>query len=213
MKIVAIGAHPDDYEIGAAMRLIHHVRMKDDVIGIICSNGEMAGDVESRMGEAIRAAELIGMKEIYFLGYPDTELPRVEIIKNSLEELVSRLNPSVVYSHHPDDRHQDHRTIAVATSTACRKIPSILSYRSPSTMFASFQPHLFHVGLLTDFEKKCEVLQIYQSQIKREYGISLEQVLIDSRFYGAVVNRYSPYTSYAEPFCANHFVLNCRELQ
>ena len=212
MKVVAIGAHPDDYEIGAAMRLMHHVRMKDYVVGIVCSNGEMAGDEESRIGEAIRAAELIGMKEIYLLGFPDTEFPKVEIIKDGLEEIVSTINPSIVYSHHPDDRHQDHRTVALAASTACRKVPSILSYRGPSTVFTSFQPHLFHVGSLPDFEKKREILQIYRSQMERGHGISLQQVMIDSKFYGTIVNRYSSYDIYAEPFCANHFVLNCREL-
>jgi LmbE family N-acetylglucosaminyl deacetylase len=212
MKIIAIGAHPDDYELGAAMRLIYHVRMKDDVIGIICSNGERAGDMDTRIREAMTAAELIGMKEVHLLGFPDTKLPSVEIIKDSLEEIISTINPAIVYSHYPDDRHQDHRAVAMATSTACRKVPSILTYRSPSTMFTSFQPHLFHVGVPSDFEKKRELLQIYQSQINREYGISLDQALIDSKFYGTIVSRYSRDAIYAEPFCANHFVLNCREL-
>jgi len=212
MKIVAIGAHPDDYELGAAMRLIYHVRMKDDVIGIICSNGERAGNMETRIREAITAAELIGMKEVYLLGFPDTKLPSIELIKDKIEEIILAIDPAIVYSHYPDDRHQDHRAVAMATSTACRKVPSILAYRSPSTLFTSFQPHLFHVGASADVEKKREILTIYQSQINREYGISLDQVLVDSRFYGTIVSRYSHDTIYAEPFCANHFVLNCQEL-
>jgi LmbE family N-acetylglucosaminyl deacetylase len=212
MKVVVIGAHPDDYELGAGMRLIHHVRRQDDVIGLICSYGERAGDVETRISEAIKAAEFIGMKGIHILGFPDTRFPDVEIIKDRIEEIILSINPAVVYSHFPNDRHQDHRAVALATTIACRKVPSILAYRSPSTDFNLFQPHLFHIGLHDDFIKKRELLQIYRSQMEREQGVRLKQMMLDSRFYGSVVGRYSKLPIYAEPFCANHFVLNDGEV-
>lgn len=212
MKVVVIGAHPDDYELGAGMRLLHHVKRQDDVLGIICSYGEKAGDVETRIGEAIKAAEFIGMKDIFILNLPDTKFPDVEIIKSRIEEIISWINPSLVYSHFPNDRHQDHRAVALATTIACRKVPSILTYRSPSTDFNLFQPHLFHIGTQDDFVKKRALMQIYQSQMQRESGIRLEQLMLDSRFYGSVVSRYSNIPTYAEPFCANHFVLNYGEL-
>jgi LmbE family N-acetylglucosaminyl deacetylase len=212
MKVVVIGAHPDDYELGAGMRLIHHVRRQDEVTGIICSYGERAGDIETRIREAIKAAEFIGMKDIYILGLPDTRFPDVEVIKDRIEEIILPLDPAVVYSHFPNDRHQDHRAVALATTIACRKVPSILAYRSPSTDFNLFQPHLFHIGLHDDFIKKRELLQIYQSQMEREQGIRLKQMMLDSRFYGSIVDHHSKLPIYAEPFCANHFVLNYGEV-
>jgi LmbE family N-acetylglucosaminyl deacetylase len=212
MKVVAIGAHPDDYELGAGMRLLHHVKRQDDVLGIVCSYGEKAGDVETRIGEAIKAAEFIGMKDLFILNFPDTKFPDVEIIKNRIEEIILWINPSVVYSHFPNDRHQDHRAVALATTIACRKVSSILMYLSPSTEFNSFQPHLFHIGSQEDFAKKRELLQIHQSQMQRDNGIRLKQLMVDSKFYGAVANRYTDIPIYAEPFCANHFVLNYGEL-
>jgi LmbE family N-acetylglucosaminyl deacetylase len=212
MKIVAIGAHPDDYEVGAAMRLIYHVKMQDDVTGIICSYGDKAGDVSVRIKEAIEAAEFIGMKDLYILPFQDTRFPEIGTIKDYLEEIIFEVNPSLIYGHFPDDRHQDHRAVALATAIACRKIPNILTYQSPSTNLGSFQPHLFHVGSPNDFQEKQAVIEIYQSQIERQDGIYLKQIALDSRFYGSVISRYSRELTYAEPFCANHLVLNCREL-
>jgi LmbE family N-acetylglucosaminyl deacetylase len=212
MKIVAIGAHPDDYEMGAAMRLIYHVRMQDAVTGIICSYGDKAGDASIRAKEAIQAAEFIGIRELNIFPFEDTRFPDIGTIKDYLEEVILKVNPSLVYTHSPDDRHQDHRAVALATTIACRRIPSILTYHSPSTNPGSFQPHLFHVGSRDDFRKKRRVIEIYQSQINRQDGIYLKQMAIDARFYGSVISRYSHEPTYAEPFCANHFVLNCRDL-
>lgn len=211
MKIVAIGAHPDDYELGAGMRLMHHVKRRDDVLGIICSYGEKAGDIEIRIAESIKAAEFMGINDLFMLNFTDTKFPPFEIIKDRLEEIISSINPALVYSHYPDDRHQDHRAVALATAIACRRVPSILTYRSPSTDFNSFHPHLFHIGSHDDFTKKQELLQIHQSQIERDHGISLKQLMLDSRFYASVVNRYANLPIYAEPFCANHLVLNYGE--
>ncbi len=212
MKVVVIGAHPDDYEIGAGMRLLHHVEMGDEVIGVICSAGEMGGERETRIKEAILSAEFIGMKGLYILSFPDTRFPEVAAMKDSLEDVIIKEEPSVVYTHFPGDRHQDHRATAQASAIACRSTASILTYQSPSTDVASFQPHLFQVGLEEDFIKKQEAIEIYQSQIERSLGVNLEQIKLDARYYGSCINRYSREQIYAEPFCANHFVLNCREM-
>ena len=125
MKVVVIGAHPDDYEIGAGMRLFHHIEMGDEVIGVICSAGEKAGDYETRIKEAILAAEFIGMKQLYILSFPDTRFPDVYNMKDSLEEIICNENPSVVYTHFPVDRHQDHRATAMASAIASRSTLSI----------------------------------------------------------------------------------------
>jgi LmbE family N-acetylglucosaminyl deacetylase len=212
MKVIVIGAHPDDYEVGAAMRLMHHVRMKDDVTGVICSYGEKAGSIETRIREAVTAAEFIGMTDLHILPFPDTHFPATEEIKDALEEIIFRLHPDLVYTHYLYDRHQDHRNVATATSIACRKVQNILTYHSPSTDLASFQPHLFHVGSIDDFKQKQNLMKIYRSQTKRKDGICLKNLRLESLFYGSMLNRYSHKPVYAEPFCANHFILNCREL-
>ena len=205
-KVVAIGAHPDDFEIGAAMRLSYHVKREDSIVGIICSDGENGGERETRLDEAKRAAKKIGIGELYTLHFPDAHFPDYVTVEDSLEKIIKNETPSVAYIHFEEDTHQDHRLVSKASVTACRKVPNILAYKSLSTIVTSFHPHLFHIGLEEDFRKKEEILKIYQSQIKKDSGPDLEQIEIQSRFYASPVR--SRKKLYAEPFCANHIVLN-----
>lgn len=209
-KIIVIGAHPDDYEIGAAMRLMHHAAQSDEVIGIICTDGEMGGEKDTRLKEAQCSADFIGIKKLYFLHYPDTRLyEHFNALKDELEKIIFEEKPSVVYLHYPHDRHQDHETASHASTIACRNVPNILFYKTPATTLASFSPHIFHVGSEDDFLKKREALACHKSQI--ESGrIDLERVKSDLRFYCFYAYQ-SPAYSYAEPFSANHIVLNLME--
>ncbi len=209
-KVVAIGAHPDDYELGAAMRLMFHALQGDEVVGVICTDGEMGGKKNTRMKEARRAADFIGVKKIYFLHYPDTRLyEHFNEIKKDLEKIISHENPLVAYLHFPHDRHQDHETVSHASSIACRDVPNIFFYKTPATALTSFQPHIFHVGSKNDFLKKKEALSYYESQIKSG-SVNIERVKADLRFYCFCTAR-TPTHPYAEPFCANHIILNVME--
>jgi len=209
-KIVVIGAHPDDYEIGAAMRLIHHAAQSDEVVGVICTDGEMGGEKDTRVKEAQSAADFIGIKRVYSLHYPDTHLlEHFNELKDDLEKIIAKENPSVVYLHFPHDRHQDHETVSRASAIACRNVPNILLYKTPSTLLPFFQPHIFHAGSESDFLKKKEALERHKSQVSGG-KIDMERIKIDSRFY-CYYAANSPTYPYAEPFCANHIVLNLME--
>lgn len=209
-KIIAIGAHPDDYEIGAAMRLMHHIAHNDEVIGVICTDGERGGERETRLKEAQNAADFIGIKKLYFLHYPDTRLyEHFNELKDDLEKIVAKELPSIAYMHFPLDRHQDHETVSHVSAIACRNVPNIIFYKTPATALTSFQPHIFHVGSEEEFLKKKEALAHHKSQIDSG-RIDLERVKADSRFY-CFYSCPSPAYPYAEPFSANHIVLNLME--
>lgn len=209
-KVVVIGAHPDDYEIGAAMRLMYHSLQDDEVVGVICTDGEKGGERETRLAEARKSAEFIGIKRLHLLHYPDTHLSEhFSNLKDDLEKIILEEKPSVVYLHFPNDRHQDHESASKASSIACRNVPNILFYKTPSTILPAFQPHIFHAGSEGDFLKKNEALHCHKSQV--EGGkIDLERVKADLRFYCYYAYPVPQYP-YAEPFCANHIVLNLME--
>lgn len=206
IKVVAIGAHPDDIEIGVGMRLFEHIKNQDYVIGIICSDGEKGGERKTRLKETEQAAEYMGIGKLYTLHFPDTQLPNYETdIKDKIEEIIKKENPLITYTPFEEDRHQDHRTTAKASAIACRKVPTILNYKGPSTIYNTFNPHIFHIGSEKDFQKKRDVLKIHKSQVEKTDGINLEQLEIDSKFYASSVNYPG---LYAEAFCVNHFILN-----
>jgi LmbE family N-acetylglucosaminyl deacetylase len=95
-------------------------------------------------------------------------------------DLIQIENPHIVYTHHKDDRHQDHEIVARMSDIACRRVPCIFTYKSPSTR-GEFDPHLFHGGSEEEFERKMNLLKIYQSQLKRSGGVNLEMMLYEAR--------------------------------
>jgi len=206
LKIVVIGAHPDDFEIGLGMRLMDHVKKGDYVVGIICSDGEKSGKRKIRLKEAECAAKYIGIKKLYKLHFPDTNFPSLTTVKDRLEKIINKEKPSMVYTHFKEDLHQDHRIVSEASAIACRRVPNILNYKSLSTFHNSFYPHFFHIGSEEDFQKKKELLEIYKSQIERNGIVDLNKMKIDLKFYASFIPSFKD--SYAEPFCANHVVLN-----
>ena len=63
-RIVAIGAHPDDIEIGCGGTLSRHVAEGYEVMIIILTQGGASGDTKIRRGEAEMGAKIIGAKKI-----------------------------------------------------------------------------------------------------------------------------------------------------
>jgi len=66
-----------------------------------------------------------------------------------------------------EDRHQDHRAVYQASMVACRRVPQILSYETPSS-YPNFVPTVFEA--VGDYmEIKVEALKLHQSQGDRLY--------------------------------------------
>jgi LmbE family N-acetylglucosaminyl deacetylase len=118
-NVLAIGAHPDDIELGAGgtvARLAHEGARVTMVI--VCSPNHL----DSRMREAKEAAKILGA-EIIFL-FPQKEM-RVEDIKSYelirlVDELVAKHNPSAVITHAASNFHYDHVLVHKACMAAQR---------------------------------------------------------------------------------------------
>lgn len=71
LKIIVIGAHPDDYELGMAGTIMKHVEQGDEVHAIIATKGEVIGMGKQRKEEALKSSKFIGIKSTSFLNLPD----------------------------------------------------------------------------------------------------------------------------------------------
>ena len=89
-RILAVGAHPDDIELGCSGILRKHILRGDEVTIIIASLGERGGNKEERKAEAIKVAEMMGARDVDFLNLPDT-LIKFDGNKTALWELDKRL--------------------------------------------------------------------------------------------------------------------------
>lgn len=167
VSILAIGAHPDDIELGCSATLLKHGKFGNKINLLVLSRGEASGDPEIREGECRNAAKLMGAEKIIFGGLEDTKIhDGVETIM-VIEKAINELNPDIIYTHSYKDTHQDHRNVSYATLSAGRRSKKILMYESPTT-FGDFQPQLF-VDIKDEFEEKKEIMRVYFSQSEKHW--------------------------------------------
>jgi LmbE family N-acetylglucosaminyl deacetylase len=114
MKILAVGAHPDDLELLCAGTLALYSKKGHEVFMCHICDGNKGSMVYSseelvkiRRREAIESAKLIGAKSIWG-GISDGEVvldlkSRIKVI-----DVIRQTNPDIVITHHPNDYHSDH---------------------------------------------------------------------------------------------------------
>lgn len=192
-RVLAIGAHPDDIEIGCGGTLLQHRRLGDRISLLTLSRGSVGGTAADRTQEARAAASTIGA-QLLLGDLPDTRLSDgIETIR-PIEQVVETLAPTVVYVHSAHDNHQDHRAVHAATLSATRGVPSVLAYESPSAN-NMFVPTTF-VPIDQALAAKLDLLARYESQAGRSY-LDPEAVASAARYWA---RHLTAEATYAEPF-------------
>jgi LmbE family N-acetylglucosaminyl deacetylase/CheY-like chemotaxis protein len=165
--VVAIGAHPDDVEIGCGGILLRHRAHGDRVMVLTLTGGEHGGVASERLQEAQRAARILDV-ELVLGALSDTKISEGAETISLIEETVRAMQPTIVYTHSLQDGHQDHRSVHRATVVACRAVPSLYCYQAPSSD-VDFRPTKFiEIGDFLD--RKVEAIGAYASQTaKRPY--------------------------------------------
>lgn len=182
--VLAVGAHPDDLELGCGATLAKLVAAGVHVRALVLSDGLQGAPNNShdRCAETRSALEELGVQDVVQVKLPDTDLPSVvSKIITILEAQCEELKPDRVYTMFEHDRHQDHRAVYEASIVACRSVPQILSYETPSS-WPNFMPVVFET--IDDFiELKVNALQYHVSQRHRTYMQS-QQVRCNAQFRG-----------------------------
>ena len=204
MRVMFVGAHPDDIELGAGGTLIKHFRKRDEVLYVVLSKGEKGGDRDEREKELLEVLEYLEIKRFKIFNFPDTLLyTKFDELKNVLEELISDFKPDRIYTHSPNDSHQDHRTVAEAVKIAGRRVPQILSFWAPS-LYSNFHP-MYFIDISDVIEEKVKVLEKFRSQNRRNF-LNKEAILSINRYFGFMNN-----TRFAEGFEIIRYLESLRE--
>src|SRR3954454_23028139 len=165
--VLAVGAHPDDVEIGIGGILLRHIAEGHEVAVLTLTGGEAGGVVADRAAEAQRAADLMRVRLIHS-ALEDTSVSEGSATIGTIRDAIEAIRPSTVYTHTVRDVHQDHRNAHSATMVAARGISRVFCYQAPSTT-VDFKPTRF-VAIDEFLERKIEVIQAYTSQVKiRDY--------------------------------------------
>ncbi len=75
MNVLAIGAHPDDIEYGCGGMLAKYAQRGHAIFMFVASDGALGGDGDVRRQEQKDSARILGVREVFWGGYPDTEVP------------------------------------------------------------------------------------------------------------------------------------------
>ncbi|GAA1970038.1 PIG-L deacetylase family protein [Catenulispora subtropica] len=181
MRVLAVGAHPDDVELGCGATLLAH-RARGDRVGLLVLTGGEHGPQgrSSRTSEQEIAASLLGA-DLLWGGFEDGAVPEGRAAVAVVEEAIRATGADVVYTHSPRDSHQDHRSAAAATLAAGRHVRRILLYETPSSL--GFAPTVF-VDAAEHLPGKLKALRAHVSQVLRNELVDLDAVEAQARYRG-----------------------------
>ena len=180
-RVLAIGAHPDDVEIGIGGTLIGHREAGDSVMLLTLTRGAGGGDASERAQESRSAAELLGAGLI--LGdLTDTRLREDRATVGLIEEVVADVGPDIVYTHTHQDVHQDHRATHEASLIACRSVPHLYCYQPPSAT-VDFAPRRF-VNIDAFVERKLAAIGVYETQTSKCTYLAEDLTRSTARYWG-----------------------------
>ncbi len=180
LDILAIGAHPDDVELGCAGTLAKEIS-NGKKIGILdLTRGELGtrGSAEIRDQEANEAAKILGVSVRENLGFKDAFFVNDQVHQLEIIKIIRKYKPELVLTNAIDDRHIDHGKGSKLTSDACflsglRRIETQLDGQlqeawRPKQVLHYIQWKDIEPDIVVDIsgfmDKKLEAVQAYQSQ-------------------------------------------------
>jgi N-acetylglucosamine malate deacetylase 1 len=175
-NILVIAAHPDDEVIGMG-GTIKKITKNNKVILCVVSEGASAQYkdkkvIEIRRDACKKASNILGVSKIEFLDFPDMMLdtiPHLEI-NRSLEKIIKKYQPKIVYTTPPNDLNLDHLKVhessLVVTRHTSSKVKQILCYEISSITKNQFQPTIYENINLT-FSYKIKAMKSYKTEIRK----------------------------------------------
>jgi len=202
-RVLCLGAHPDDIEIGCGgtiSKLAKHSRHL--IFTWVVFSGE-----PSREREALQSANalLAGVKNktVLIHKFRDGFLPfRGSEVKDCFEHLKQDFSPDLVFTHYRDDRHQDHRLISELTWNTFRN-HLILEYEVPKYDGDFGTPNVFVPMNETECRGKSRhILEFFKTQSEKPW-FSEELFLSVLRLRGMESNAPGRYAEafYARKMC------------
>jgi LmbE family N-acetylglucosaminyl deacetylase len=134
-RAVAVVAHPDDLEYGAASAIARWTLQGKDITYALATRGEagIAGIPPETTGplreeEQRRSAALVGVSNVQFLGHPDGAVEYGIPLRRDITTVIRRFRPEVLITMNFEltwggagaVNHSDHRAVGLATLDACR---------------------------------------------------------------------------------------------
>jgi N-acetylglucosamine malate deacetylase 1 len=168
-KVLFLGAHPDDIEIGCGA-LIHHIVKQTDILCVTLSDNQKNPDLNNVKDEHIRSMKVLGVPEERIIFGPFTTRVFPDARQDILEyflKLRRDFKPDLIFTHSRQDVHQDHLTMTDESLRAFRGI-TVLGFDVVRSSYGFF-PHFLAEVTEEDVNKKIEALSEYETYKDRYY--------------------------------------------
>ena len=180
-EVLIVAAHPDDETLGMGGTLNRLCSQGSTVRVIFLSDGvgarhQLRQGLSERRNAAVSALKVLGCKDVHFYDFPDNAMdsvPLINIIK-VVESNMKEFEPSVLFTHFPQDLNVDHKITSQATLVAARpkpntKLKSLHYFEVQSSTewnfgASQFTPNLF-VNISENFESKLRALREYEVEM------------------------------------------------
>jgi len=201
--VLVISPHPDDAEFGAAGSVAGFVQEGKSVVYVICSNGDKGTDdlnvkpeelAKIREQEQLAAADILGVREVVFLRYPDQGLEDTPEFRKEIVRQIRIFKPDLIITADPYRRyfwHRDHRIVGrVVLDAIFPYARDVWAY--PDLIKEGLMPHRVNevwcwasedkdINLRRDITKtydiKVEALKCHKSQVKEPFSKEIEKWL------------------------------------
>lgn len=178
LDVLAIGAHPDDVELGCGgtLALLAAAGKRVGIVHLTRGEAGTRGTAEERIDEARRAARALGAEAVEFLDCGDGALRSGQQEEDALIDLIRRFRPELILGPPPQDRHPDHgrsHRLVEASSfyagLAGRQGGDESNPHRPAAVFHYMQHDTFEPRFVVDvtgsWDTKLAALAAYESQL------------------------------------------------
>jgi LmbE family N-acetylglucosaminyl deacetylase len=172
MKVLAIGAHADDVELGCGGTLLRHREAGDEISilvithsGYTSQNKNLIRTKEIAIQEGKRSAGILNAHFFCMDKEPLTLVPNEKFVLE-LEEIINKIQPDRIYVHRTSDTHGDHAAVGLITTRAARKCDSVLLYRSNWYIMDNDSEDKYYVDISDYIEQKKELIAVFESEMK-----------------------------------------------
>lgn len=158
LRVLCLGAHCDDIEIGCGgtlLSLLGRYREVDVWWYVFSSNAERKREAEAGARAFLQGA---GKRHIVIEEFRESFFPyQGADIKLDFEQLKCQVNPDLIFTHYRDDRHQDHRVISDLTWNTFRD-NLILEYEILKYDGDLGSPNMYSALTLMQYQRKIDLL-------------------------------------------------------
>jgi N-acetylglucosamine malate deacetylase 1 len=169
-RVLALGAHPDDLEVGAGGLLARLRRSGAKVVGGVVS---LPSQREERVREAEAGARILGLQLVILNAAATSrveDIPMHELVRQ-LDGLVHDVRPDLVITHSAYDLHWDHSLVNRATVSSLRRWPcDLLAYLSSYEMNAQLSSRAIgqcFADVTDTIDTKIEAITAHRSQLPK----------------------------------------------